>query len=250
VPALLPIATRYITYLELQCIDLNTFLFEVWSEDSGGARDARWAQQPFNGGGCDGKGPLFVLYPGASTERGRHLLPQSHNFRLDFGWIAAEDAVKEVRIDGIEAVAETDDGRGDVQRIDFTLARNIFDELASAEVSRGLDHSDLVGEVLHNVKSSAVQVEPVAVRKQLLSAFDLEGRCLTAFRVDQVKNSAGNIHDHELSAVKISDETVGVETGHLLEARHGDHFDHRGRGKASVVFKDYLVQVRIEGVRE
>lgn len=71
------------------------------------------AQRRFDGGGCDGKGPLFVLYPGASTERGRHLLPQSHNFRLDFGWIA-EDAFKEVRIDGIEAVAETDDGRGDV----------------------------------------------------------------------------------------------------------------------------------------
>jgi len=34
-------------------------------------------------GGCDGKGPLFVLYPGASIERGRHLLPQSHNVRLD-----------------------------------------------------------------------------------------------------------------------------------------------------------------------
>ncbi len=46
-------------------------------------------------------------------EPGSLLLPQSHNFRLDFGWIA-EDAFKEVRIDGIEAVAETDDGGGDV----------------------------------------------------------------------------------------------------------------------------------------
>jgi hypothetical protein len=41
------------------------------------------------------------------------LLPQSHNFRLDRGWIA-EDEIQEVRIDGIEAVAETDDGGGDV----------------------------------------------------------------------------------------------------------------------------------------
>ena len=41
------------------------------------------------------------------------LLPQSHNVRLDFGWIA-EDAFEEVRIDGIEAVAETDEGGGDV----------------------------------------------------------------------------------------------------------------------------------------
>ncbi len=31
--------------------------------DSRRARDAKWAQQRFNGGGCDGKGPLFVLYP-------------------------------------------------------------------------------------------------------------------------------------------------------------------------------------------
>ena len=82
-----------------------------------------------------------------------------------------------MRIDGIEAVAETDDGRGDIQRSVWTLA-NIPDELASAEVSRELDHSDLVLEVLNNVEGSAVQVEPVAVRKQLLSAFDLEGRCL------------------------------------------------------------------------
>ena len=44
------------------------------------------AQRRFDGGGCDGKGPLFVLYPGASTERGRHLLPQSHNVRLELGW--------------------------------------------------------------------------------------------------------------------------------------------------------------------
>jgi hypothetical protein len=51
---------------------------------------------------------------GASTERGRHLLPQSHNFRLDPGWIAGIYAFKDVRIDGIEVVAETDDGRGDV----------------------------------------------------------------------------------------------------------------------------------------
>ena len=29
---------------------------------------------------------------GASTERGRHLLPQSHNFRLDVGWIAKDGA--------------------------------------------------------------------------------------------------------------------------------------------------------------
>ena len=78
------------------------------------------------------------------------LLPQSHNIRLDFGWIA-QDAFNDVRIDGIEAVAETGDRRGDVQRIDFTLARNIFDEQAFAEVSPELDHSDLVGEVLHNV---------------------------------------------------------------------------------------------------
>ena len=41
------------------------------------------------------------------------LFPQSHNFRLDQGWIA-KDEIKEVRIDGIEAVAETDEGRGDV----------------------------------------------------------------------------------------------------------------------------------------
>ncbi len=34
-----------------------------FGEDSRGARDAKWAQQLFNGGGCDGKGPLFVLYP-------------------------------------------------------------------------------------------------------------------------------------------------------------------------------------------
>ena len=29
----------------------------------GRARDARWAQQRFNGGGRDAKGRLFVLYP-------------------------------------------------------------------------------------------------------------------------------------------------------------------------------------------
>jgi hypothetical protein len=29
----------------------------------GRVQDARWAQQPFNGSGCDGKGPSFVLYP-------------------------------------------------------------------------------------------------------------------------------------------------------------------------------------------
>ncbi len=50
---------------------------------------------------------------GASTERGRHLLPQSHNLRLDVGWIAHEEFI-EVCIDGIKAVAETDDGGGDV----------------------------------------------------------------------------------------------------------------------------------------
>ena len=32
-----------------------------------------------------------ALYPGASTERGRHLLPQSHNFRFDFGWRRAAE---------------------------------------------------------------------------------------------------------------------------------------------------------------
>jgi hypothetical protein len=64
------------------------------------------------------------------SERRRHLLPQFLNFRLDFSWIA-KDEIKEVRIDGIEAVAETDNGRGDIQRIEFTLARNILDELAS-----------------------------------------------------------------------------------------------------------------------
>ena len=36
---------------------------------------------------------------------------------------------------------------------------------------------------------------------------------------------------------------------HHLEARHGDHFDHRGRGKTSALFKDYLVQVGIDRVR-
>ncbi len=36
-----------------------------FGEDFQGARDAKWAQQRFNGGGCDGKGPLFVLCPGA-----------------------------------------------------------------------------------------------------------------------------------------------------------------------------------------
>ena len=49
-------------------------------------------------------------------EPGSLLLPQSHNFHLDVGWIAKDGAivVKEVRIDGIEAVAETDDAGGDV----------------------------------------------------------------------------------------------------------------------------------------
>ena len=52
---------------------------------------------------------------GASTERGRHLLPQSHNFRLDLGWgWRFHEEFIEVCIDGIEAVAETDDGGGDV----------------------------------------------------------------------------------------------------------------------------------------
>ena len=31
-----------------------------FGEDSRGARDAKWAQQFFNGAGRDGKGPLFV----------------------------------------------------------------------------------------------------------------------------------------------------------------------------------------------
>ncbi len=34
-----------------------------FGEDYQGVRDAKWAQQRFNAGGCDGKGPLFVLYP-------------------------------------------------------------------------------------------------------------------------------------------------------------------------------------------
>jgi hypothetical protein len=112
-----------------------------------------------------------------------------------------------------------------------------------------LDHSDLVGEVLNDVEGSALQVESVAVRKQLLGAFDMEGRYVTAFRVDQVKTSGGRIHDHELSAVETSDETVGVETRHHLEVRHVDHFDHGGRGNAAPFVEDYLVQVGIDGVR-
>ena len=86
----------------------------------------------------------------------------------------------------------------------------------------------------------------------MLSAFDLEGRCLTACGVHQVKHSGGSIHDHELSAVKTSDETVGVGiTLHNLEARqHVDHLDHRGRGKASAFPKYELVQVGTERVRD
>ncbi len=34
-----------------------------FGENSRAARDAKWAQQRFNGGGCNGIGPLFVLYP-------------------------------------------------------------------------------------------------------------------------------------------------------------------------------------------
>ncbi len=33
-----------------------------FGEDSQGAQDVKWNQQRFNAGGCDGIGPLFVLY--------------------------------------------------------------------------------------------------------------------------------------------------------------------------------------------
>ena len=54
-----------------------------FGEDSRRARDAKCPQRRFDGGGCDGKGPLFVLYPsknscadrGAHTERQRRPEP-------------------------------------------------------------------------------------------------------------------------------------------------------------------------------
>lgn len=66
--------------------------------------------------GASGSPPNLWVAGGRITSRyepGRLSLPQSHNFRLDQGWIAG-DEIKEVRIDGIEAVAESHDGSGDV----------------------------------------------------------------------------------------------------------------------------------------
>lgn len=34
-----------------------------FGEDSRGARNVKWNQQRFNAGGCDGIGPLSILYP-------------------------------------------------------------------------------------------------------------------------------------------------------------------------------------------
>ena len=51
-----------------------------FGEDSQGARDARWAQQRFNGGGCDGKGPLFVLYPFAQALAFRYADKVTQNY--------------------------------------------------------------------------------------------------------------------------------------------------------------------------
>ncbi len=56
-----------------------------FGDDFQGARDAKWAQQRFNGGGCDGKGPLFVLYPGADLPCCRQCNGCAHFHRDQFG---------------------------------------------------------------------------------------------------------------------------------------------------------------------